>query len=174
MNLGPRLGDHPHDTLRHVLDLHPEGHAVEFGVYKGATLRMIAEHMPVSGFDSFDGLPEDWRPKFTTGRFACPVPDVPGAEIVVGLFADTLPVWTPPDELGLVHIDCDLYSSTATILRHLEPLLRPGCYVVFDEYHGYPGWQDHEARAFDEYVQRTGQRYEVIGHGVEQWAIQLH
>lgn len=173
-DLGPRLGDHPHDVLRHALDLGPTGHAVEFGVFKGTTLRMIADHMPVTGFDSFDGLPETWRPGFDAGRFALTsVPKVPGASLVIGLFADTLPVWSPPDRLGLVHIDCDLYSSTVTVLEHIGPRLEPGCIVVFDEYHGYPGWEVHEAKAWAEYVTDTGVEWEPIGHGPEQFAIRI-
>lgn len=172
-HLGPRLGDHPHDTLRHVLKLNPAGHAAELGVYKGDTLRLIAAHMPVTGFDSFKGLPEDWRPNFPAGRFVCPTPTIPNAEIIVGMFADTLPKWKPPAPLGLLHIDCDLYSSTATALNHLGPLLRPGTYIVFDEFHGYPGSHEHEARAWREYVSRTRIKYDIIGHGPEQWAIRV-
>jgi hypothetical protein len=175
-DLGPRLGDHPHDVLCHVLGLKPAGLAVEFGVYKGTTLRMIADVMPVVGFDSFEGLPEDWRPDFPAGRFACAVPDVPGARLVVGRFEDTLPAWarqTIP-QVGLVHIDCDLYSSTATVLQHLEAVLRlDRPFVVFDEYHGYPGCEQHEAKAWAEFEARTGVQYDVIGHGPEQWAIRL-
>lgn len=176
LDLGPRLGDHPHDVLCRVLGLAPAGTALEFGVYKGTTLRLIADVMPVVGFDSFEGLPEDWRPDFPAGRFACKVPDVPGAELVVGRFEDTLPAWSAHlvPRIGLVHIDCDLYSSTTTVLRYLEPLLRlDKPFVVFDEYHGYSGFEQHECKAWAEFVARTGARYDVIGHGPEQWAIRL-
>lgn len=173
MSLGPRLGDRYTDTLAHVLALRPTGHAAEFGVASGRTLRMIAEAMPVTGFDSFAGLPEDWRDGFPAGRFACPVPDVPGAEIVVGLFAETLPGWSPPAPLGLVHIDCDLYASTATVLEHVGPLLHPGAFVVLDEYHGYPDADQHEARAWAEWVAANGVTFDVIGHGPEQLAVRL-
>ena len=171
--LGPCLGTHPHDTLRHVLSLQPTGHAVEFGVAKGHTLRLIAETMPATGFDSFQGLPEDWRPGFPAGRFAYKPPTIPGAEIIVGLFADTLPTWNPPGPLGLIHLDADLYSSTALVLTHLEPHMDSGTYIVFDEYHGYPGSELHEQLAWEEYAARTGVTWDVIGHGPEQWAIRL-
>lgn len=171
-DLGPSLGDHPNDVLAHVLSLRPFGHAVEFGVARGSTLRLISEAMPVTGFDSFHGLPESWRPGFPAGRFACPAPTVPGAELIVGLFADTLPEWTPPGPIGLVHIDCDLYSSTATVLSTLA--LTEGTYIVFDEFHGYLGCELHEQRAWDEYAARTGVTWDVLGHGPEQWAIRLH
>lgn len=159
--------------LAYVLSLKPAGIAMEFGVAEGRSLRLIAAHMPVVGFDSFRGLPEDWRDGFPAGMFACPMPQVAGAVIVPGLFEDTLPKWQWDDGVGLVHIDCDLYSSTVTVLRHVMPHLSPGVYVVFDEFHGYPGAEDHESRAWREYVERNGVDYEVVGSGVEQFAVRL-
>lgn len=169
--MGPRLGDGYLDTLLHALSLTDGGSAVEFGVASGRTLSLIAAKMPVVGFDSFEGLPEDWRAGFSKGRFACPVPDVPGAEIIVGLFDQTLPNWTQPDDLALVHIDCDLYSSTVTVLSHVE--LKPGMIVVFDEYHGYPGAPQHEEKAWLEHCKATGIRWTPVGYGPEQLAVRV-
>jgi hypothetical protein len=85
----------PHQTLRHALNQAPEhGMALEFGVASGTTLAIIAEQRSgaVFGFDSFKGLPERWRLGFDAGEFALQTPpNVPGAELVVGLFMDTLP-----------------------------------------------------------------------------------
>lgn len=83
-NLGPSLGGR-WGALKHVLGLRPSGHAAEFGVARGKSLRMIADVMPVTGFDSFQGLPEDWRPGFLRGRFACTPPHVLGAAPVAGM-----------------------------------------------------------------------------------------
>jgi len=171
--LGPRLGDKMTSTLEHVLKLGPAGTALEFGVGEGKTLRMIANHMPVIGFDSFEGLPEKWRDGFDKGMFACPPPDVPNAELVKGLFSDTVPGFTWPDHIGLVHLDADLYSSTKTVLDHLGPHLKPGTFVVFDEWHNYPGCESHEQRAWREFADHTGITWEVIGSGPEQWAIRI-
>ncbi len=89
---------HPHDTLRHALGLiEIPGMALEFGVASGTTLRIIAEAFTeregtVAGFDVFSGLPETWRTGFPVGEFAQEsVPEVPGAQLVPGLFEDTLP-----------------------------------------------------------------------------------
>jgi predicted O-methyltransferase YrrM len=39
----------------------------------------------VFGFDSFQGLPEDWRSNMPVGTFKTGhLPDVPGAELVIG------------------------------------------------------------------------------------------
>lgn len=170
--LGPRLGNDYTDTLRYVLAQKPQGYALEFGVATGKTLSLIAEVMPAVGFDSFEGLPENWRTGFETGMFAC-APPVVNAELVIGMFEDTLPKWTPPGPIGLVHMDADLYSSTATVLKYIGPYLQPGCIIVFDEWYGYPGCEDHEQRAWTEFTTRTGVTWKPIGHGPEQLALQL-
>jgi hypothetical protein len=139
---------------------------------------MISNKLNVIGFDSFEGLPEDWRDGFGKGRFAGPVPEVPNAEIVIGWFEDTLPTWTQNNEdtlnnLSLVHIDCDLYSSTKTILDNIGNYLKPGVVVVFDEYHGYPGWFYHEHRAWVEFVAASGVEFEAVGYGPEQLVVRI-
>ena len=172
-SLGPRIAADDRGLLAHILGLRPHGTALEFGVGEGHTLRMIAQQMPVIGFDSFTGLPEDWRPEYPKGAFACKPPMIANSILVIGPFADTLPTSTWPEQVGLVHIDCDLYSSTRTVLTHIEPVLQPGTFVVFDEWHGYDGAELHEQRAWREYVERTDATWDVIGCGREQWAIRL-
>lgn len=148
----------------------------EFGVFRGDTLRLLAKEKGAArlvGFDSFQGLPEAWvrgdTAQFRAGTFACPVPDVPGAELVVGLFADTLPNFdTRGAPLTLLHVDCDIYSAAATVLEWAAPHLRPGSVVVFDELVGYPGYEQHEWRALGE-AEARGLRWEWLcaaGEGV--------
>ncbi len=173
---GPR---HTFPVLRYVLDdFRPKGSALEFGVAEGGSLNIIAGRMPVVGFDSWDGLPEDWGP-YPTGSRACPMPAIPAnARLVAGLFADTLPKvdFGPRGHIGpigLVHLDADLYSSTKTVLDHVGPHLKPGTFLVFDEWHGSIWCADHEQRAFREYAERTGVGWTVVGHDEEAWAIRL-
>jgi hypothetical protein len=147
----------------------PEGLYLEFGVHTGGTLRTIAELAPtgsVFGFDSFEGLPEDWRTQYSAGTFAVDqIPDVPGAEIVVGWFDQVLPGFLEqhPQDVAFLHLDADLYSSTRTVLDALESRLRVGTVIVFDEYFNFPGWEDHEHRAWVEFVARTGITFEYLG-----------
>ena len=157
-------------TLRHALSLAPaDGLALEFGVWSGTTLRVIADarHGEVYGFDSFQGLPEDWRTGFPAGIFEVDgLPEVPGAELVVGLFSDSLPGFLAEHSgpVSFLHVDCDLYSSTRTVLEHVGPRLRPGSIVLFDEYLNHPGWQEHEFRAWREYVDATGIGFRYRGY----------
>lgn len=177
-----RTFDHPHETLRWALTQAPaDGLALEFGVWSGTTLNIIAPTRPrgtVFGFDSFEGLPECWRTGFDTGMFtADQLPDVPGAELVVGWFDDVLPGWAAehPEPIAILHLDADLYSSTTTVLDHVGDRLVEGSIVVFDEYFNYPGWYDHEHKAWVEFVERTGIRftYEAYTRDNEQVVVRI-
>ena len=152
------------------------GTALEFGVADGHSLRRIVAGMPagsrVVGFDSFEGLPELWRDGFGIGSFRTTAPMVPGAELVVGLFDESLPEWPVPDDIRLLHVDCDLYASTRTVLDHLGSHLAPGCLIVFDEFHGYDGCEDHEERAWREYATDTI-RWTELACGPEQLLIRI-
>jgi len=172
---------HPHATLDHALSIAPAGGmALEFGVYTGTTLKIIAAARDggVFGFDSFAGLPETWRAGFDSGAFDLDaLPDVAGAELVVGLFDETLPGFLDahPGPVDLLHVDADLYGSAVTVLRHVGPRLRPGSVVVFDEFFNYPGWEDHEARAWQEYASAhdVAFRYEAYTLDHEQVVVRL-
>jgi hypothetical protein len=127
----------------------------------------------VVGFDWFEGLPDHWRDGFGIGIFRTTPPMVPGAELVTGLFEDTLPTWRVPGDVVLVHVDCDLYSSTRTVLDHIGPHLKPGCLVVFDEFHGYPGSEEHEERAWREWGDGSGVVSSVLARGPEQLLLRI-
>lgn len=177
MSDGPQGVDR--SLLAHVLErVDHDGWAVEFGVGNGVTLRMIAETLPVIGFDSFKGLPEDWRPGFAKGALAFDAPTgVPNVTLVPGWFEDTVPNYDWPERLSLVHFDADLYSSTMTCLKAIGPYLKPGCFIVFDEFFGYSddvsGEIPGEQRAWREYAEQSGIVWDVIGHGREQWALRV-
>lgn len=142
----------------------------EFGVFSGSTINHIASltETTVYGFDSFEGLPERWRDGFGKGHFKVQtLPSVrPNVVLIKGWFAKTLPefIAAHDEPVGFLHIDCDLYASTKTILDLLEYRIRPGCVIVFDEYFNYPSWEDGEYKAFHEFLARTRLGYEYIGY----------
>ncbi|CRK60923.1 hypothetical protein [Alloactinosynnema sp. L-07] len=158
---------HPHQTLEHGLTLAPAGGlALEFGVFTGTTLKIIATARGgegVYGFDSFEGLPSDWRAGYPAGAFRTDgLPEVPGAELVVGWFDDTLPGFLAahPGPVDFLHVDGDLYSSAKTVLELVGPRLRTGSVIVFDEFFNYAGWREHEFKAWLEYVAATGVEFQ--------------
>lgn len=148
----------------------------EFGVFKGASINHLARltSQKVFGFDSFDGLPEDWKELgIRKGHFA--VKKLPAVRenvvLVKGWFNESIPPFLAQHKgmVGFLHVDCDLYSSTKTVLELLQPRLGPGAVIVFDEYFNFPEWQQGEHKAFSEFLQRTGLGCEFIGfHGKSQ------
>lgn len=158
-----------------------DGMIAEFGVFKGTSLTQIAKFFPeriVHGFDSFIGLPESWGGK-GPGAFNVdgkpPQLPVNNVEFHVGWFDDTVPVFAKEHSgpFAFAHLDADLYSSTKTVLDNLGDWFVPGTIVVFDEYFGYHGWQRHEHKAFQEFLQRTGLSFEAISLGHMNLAVRL-
>jgi hypothetical protein len=68
-----------------------------------------------------------------------------------------------PSPVSFLHIDCDLYSSTKTVLHYLGNRIRSGTVIVFDEYFNYVGWRNHEYKAFAEFIAASGLSYRYIG-----------
>ena len=129
----------------------------EAGVFAGQSMALWHEATKAVGVetrcfgaDSFEGLPPSvaddeggWDP----GSLACPRPvtewnldrlGVPleSVRLIEGWFDDTL---TPKlaSEIGTVHVamlDADAYSSTATVLDFLGPLLDDEAWLVFDDW----------------------------------------
>ncbi len=149
----------------------PNGLVCEFGVAKGKTLRFIAERWAgaVHGFDSFEGLPEDWTGTAEqAGRFHQKgrLPKTPAnATLHAGWFDATVPAFLANNAgpAALLHMDADLYSSTKSVLDLFAPRIQSGCVIVFDEYYNYPNWREHEFRAFQEFVREKNISYRYIG-----------
>ncbi|MEM7155529.1 MAG: TylF/MycF/NovP-related O-methyltransferase [Myxococcota bacterium] len=153
-----------------------DGLWLEFGVYLGRTIRYMARRHPgpLYGFDSFEGLPEAWeggpRGDWPKGYFDLGgrVPRLPESNVtlVKGWFHQTLPGFLRehPGPVALLHIDCDLYRSTQQVLDALVSRLVPGSIILFDEFYNYPGFTEHEFRAFSELVERHGIEFRYLAH----------
>ena len=162
------------DILKLAMDAAPsDGLVLEFGVFFGHSIRYLAglTEGHVHGFDSFEGIPENWfqgeeAGSYTTDGKLPPVPD--NVTLHVGWFNDTLPTFKTSNEgpIRLANIDCDIYVSTKCIFDELESQMVAGTILVFDEYLCYPGWQDHEYKAFQEFIQRTGWQYEYLAYSL--------
>jgi hypothetical protein len=160
-----------------VAEARPGGLFLEFGVEKGASADFIARLIAPGGtpgvlhaFDSFEGLPESWDGTFETrGKFTVSgkIPRLPpNVEVHKGWFDATLPGFRAAQAgatISLLHIDCDLYSSTRTVLEQIGDLLLPGSIVAFDEYLNYHGWKNHEFKAWQEFVAASKIKYTYRG-----------
>ena len=175
----------PPDLISHAVSCVSSlehGLVCEFGVATGNSINYIASLLPqttVFGFDSFEGLPEDWREEYPRGSFQIErLPEV-SANVTLkkGWFSDTLPDFLEQHsgQAVFVHVDCDLYSSTKDIFNLLAPRIGPGTVLVFDEYFNYPGWREGEYKAFMEFINRTGYEFEYLGYcrASEQVAVKI-
>ena len=133
---------------------------LEFGVAHGQSFRWFMEqnkHVESKfyGFDTFEGLPEDWGP-FKKGTFsnANKKPELRDdrGKFYQGLFQQTLPDFLPEldkDARKVIMMDADLFSSTLYVLTMLAPFLQKDDIIFFDEF----VVPTHEFKAFYEFTQ---------------------
>jgi tetratricopeptide (TPR) repeat protein len=144
------------------------GLLAEFGVRRGTSIRVLAGETDetIHGFDSFAGLPEPWVKApagvLTTGG---DLPEVPAnVTLHEGWFEDSLPPFLAahPGDLRFANIDCDIYSSTRTVLWALAERIRPGTILLFDELVGNRSWRQDEYKALTEYSEHFGVKWDVL------------
>ena len=167
------------------------GHVMEFGVYRGSTLKIMSDRFSsqtVWGFDSFEGLPETWfkksqvdsrRSQHPPGKFALSPEELQEVmnqfekkrvKFVPGWFDQTIVPWMGdnPGVVSFLHIDCDLYSSTLDILNLLNDRIVPGTVIVFDEMYPwnnveqYDLWSQGEFRALGEWIGNHQRTFQTL------------
>ncbi len=133
---------------------------LEFGVASGHSFRWWLERNknPESrfyGFDTFNGLPEDWGP-YKKGSFSndnqVPVVHDDRAAFYQGLFQQTLPGFIQNFDnvrKNIIMLDADLYSATLYTLTTLSPFLKKGDIIFFDEF----VVPTHEFKAYLDFTQ---------------------
>jgi len=160
-----------------------DGVIAEFGVFEGYSINHFAKKLgskvTIYGFDSFEGLREDWKGHILkAGNFSLGgrLPRVAGnVELIKGWFDQTVPEFLAkhPECFSFVHIDSDTYETARVLLKLLGHRLQKGTVVVFDEYFGYRGWRLGEWKAWKEFVESSGLQYEYLGFAKEQVAIKI-
>jgi hypothetical protein len=129
---------------------------LEFGVANGLSFKWWMNTCSNSGsrfygFDTFEGLPEDWG-LFSKGDMHSGIPEVNDsrARFIKGIFQDTLHDFLLEQGPGLkqkkkvIHMDADLFSATLFALSQLYPYLQKGDIIMFDEFNVY----GHEFMAY--------------------------
>lgn len=170
------LFDSREDLWRHALRSMPsDGLIMECGVFQGQSINMIADWLSARrdqrlahGFDSFEGLEEDWFGENLPAGFFDLKGRLPSVRANVqlhkGWVQDTVAPFLaehPDQPIALVHIDTDTYTPARYILETVKPRLKSGSLVVFDELVGYPNWQRHEYKALCETMDAAS--YDFIG-----------
>lgn len=158
------------------------GDYLEFGCASARTFRMAYSesrshdyfcHM--WAFDSFAGLPESNHPydshnkwvagsmKESVGNFCFQLKldnvDFSKVSIIEGFYSDTLSSLNDKcsnlNDVSLAYIDCDMYSSSVSVLNFLEPRLKHGMILAIDDYYCYSSNSiSGERRAFIELSRR--------------------
>jgi len=84
--------------------------------------------------------------------------------LVKGWFADTLPGFLAEhrEPISFIHIDCDVYEPAKFVLETCRAQIRAGTLILFDEYHGFRGWELGEHRALTEFTQVHGIEFEYV------------
>lgn len=129
---------------------------LEFGVASGSSFFWWVKKNTHTcsafwGFDTFEGLPEDWG-GFKKGAMAFDQVDTEDgrATFVRGIFQESLHPFIEANKAILqnkpkvIHLDADLFSSTIFVLSQLYPYLNKGDILFFDEF----SVANHEFLAF--------------------------
>jgi len=158
-----------------------DGLFLEFGVHRGTSINyfskliskndLLQKKFPtIFGFDSFRGLQEDWAGSInmTKGYFDLKgkLPKVhDNVKLISGYFSATLPIFLKEHQniVSFMHIDADTYQSTKEVLNSIVGRIRKGSIIIFDEYTGYPGWENGEFKAWQEIVKKHKIKYTYLG-----------
>ena len=195
-DLGTIRKTHLLDTLNEVCI---DGDILEFGVYKAFTTNAIAKFFPndtVHGFDSFEGLPEDWvtrtretrwpdKLKHKKGYFALDkLPQVENnVKLWKGWFDKTVYEYIDqqnPKQIKFLHVDGDLYSSAKIVFDALNDYIVKDTVILFDEFYPwgrkpFDFWMEHEYKALQEWIEVYDREFTVLSHNNhQQCAIKVH
>ncbi|VEG55242.1 MtfA protein [Mycolicibacterium aurum] len=197
-----RIADHT--LLREASQLAPPAGAdadalvLDLGVWIGWSTRLTADASgrPVYGFDTFEGLVEDWQIDdqlvIKRGTFSLTEPlakrfitdtgvtlrdGIPPAlgrdvQFIKGSTYDTLEPFLaskPAAPIALFHMDLDTYESCLHALETCKDRFVEGSILVFDEYLVTNG----EMRAFYEFQSKYGLQWRYRAWGLEIWEMNV-
>ncbi len=109
------------------------------------------------------GLPVPWLPQLEQFRKICASNHITSGRYtaIKGFYSESLgkfPYPNPPSKIALAYVDCDMYSSTMDVLSFLEPRLRHGMMIAFDDFFNFSATERAgEEHAFAEFRARTPQ-----------------
>ncbi|MDR0438335.1 MAG: class I SAM-dependent methyltransferase [Bacteroidales bacterium] len=144
---------------------------LEFGVASGVSFswwlkKLTNPENKFYGFDTFEGLPENWGFVFRKGDMSSAIPTVNDdrASFFKGLFQETLLDFLKRGYLTgnrrkIIHLDADIFSATLFVLTTLYPYLNRGDIIFFDEFNV----PKHEFLAFKIFVESYYVNYETLG-----------
>jgi len=138
----------------------------EYGVWRGEAFQYLIKTFKKGyGFDTFEGIPEDWHDE-KAGTYSSDgnIPQIEGGEFIVGKFEDTLPGFfsQPRPMAAIINFDADLYSSTICALNFSKPVIDKHTILIFDEFIINKNWEQDEYKALNEFCLNNNCTYEVL------------
>ena len=138
----------------------------EYGVWRGQAFQYLIKTFKKGyGFDTFEGLPEDWHNE-KAGTYSSDgnIPQIEGGKFIVGKFEDTLPEFfsEPRPKASIINFDADLYSSTICALNFSKPVIDRHTILIFDEFIVNKNWEQDEYKALNEFCLNNNCSYEVL------------
>lgn len=154
---------------------------LEFGVYTGDSANYLSKKIKkkkLYGFDSFEGLREDWYgTEKSNGAFNLnkKIPKLENNVIpVVGWIQDTLDDFlkTHDPKINFAHLDLDTYSSTKYTLEKIKPYLVKNAVIIFDNLFNFVGWKEGEYKALNEVLDESEYDFKAFNFSGSQVVIQ--
>jgi len=151
----------------------------EFGVWRGESFKYLINTFKKGyGFDTFEGLPEEWDGN-KQGSYSAAgiIPKIDGGTFIAGKFEDTLPTFysKPRPMASIINFDADLYSSTLCALSYSKPVIDKDTILIFDEFIINKNWEQDEYKALNEFCSNNNLTYEVlaVSYFTKQVAVKL-
>ena len=162
-------------------DKDPNYFYIEFGVFSGTSINFFSNNLnkKIYGFDSFEGLKEDWvGTSVTKGTFDLKkeIPKLENNVVpIAGWIQDTLPLFLKEKnpKINFVHMDVDTYESSKFILEKIKPHLVKGAIILFDELYNFEGWDVGEYKALTEVFNENEYKFISFSTDTAQAAIKI-
>ena len=152
---------------------------LEFGVHTGESANFFSKKIKkLYGFDSFEGLRDDWygtekyKGVFNLNK---KIPSLENNVIpVVGWVQDTLNDFlkTHNPKIIFAHLDLDTYPSTKYTLEKIKPYLDKNAVIIFDDMFNFAGWNEGEYKALNEVFNETEYDFKAFNFSGKQVVIQ--
>ncbi len=133
----------------------------------------------IYGFDSFEGLKEDWHGTSQvrgTFNLNANMPKVlSNVELIKGWFHETVPEFLKTNDgwFSFIHFDADTYQTTALLLSLMRYRILKDTIIIFDEYLGYPNWRKGEYLAWQNHIRENNIQYKYLGFSSQQSVIKV-
>jgi hypothetical protein len=138
-----------------------DGEYLVFGVGCGKAVNFLAALNPTHNIICFDS--------FTTKKPSTPF--LHNVRLIEGQFRDTLPSYSTDYfdglQIAFIYINCHTYQSTKDVFLWLKDYLGDRTVIVFDEFYNFPGFENEELKAFEEFLVENRFQAEYLSYNTE-------